>query len=362
MRSTRPTTLSMTSLTSSDLIAHASRAAKGDVAPTQANLIEVQMDSQPAAQPSASVPSCPSSECYGHDRHTALSTTDEIRRRAVLQVPKRLASVSSGSRHERSEAFANHSHLRRPVRSSTTRIANDPANLCRIEQMATRTAGVSPLRSAILGILLEAALGDKHCDHPVLQPLWANEAMQRAYSMVRLVAALERGVPPQGCHPLALAAEVRLAQELAASFRPIVVAGGETSVPCSQGLGAVVRNLIELFGPAIGRIQVRTSIEPIKLPAFRQRALILAASELVINALCHAFAFRRHGHIIVSLHHMGTTEARLCVVDDGRGMPQCRSQPCGIAFDLASLLGSDLIYRPGEGVGTRAEVTFPILL
>jgi len=87
---------------------------------------------------------------------------------------------------------------------------------------------------------------------------------------------------------------------------------------------------------------------------------VLAASELVINALCHGFTGRRDGQIEVTLRAVGTAHTRLAAVDDGVG---CReNHPCvqrGIAGSLADLLEADLVYRQVAITGASAEIVFP---
>jgi two-component sensor histidine kinase len=62
-------------------------------------------------------------------------------------------------------------------------------------------------------------------------------------------------------------------------------------------LREIVRDLVTLFGPTAGDIELHLNIERVALAAYRRRALVLAASELVINALLHAFKGRSGGLI-----------------------------------------------------------------
>jgi two-component sensor histidine kinase len=130
-------------------------------------------------------------------------------------------------------------------------------------------------------------------------------------------------------------------------------------VPCSHILRSVVANLVELFG-STREVQLRSAIEAVSLPAYRRRALVLAASELVINALRHAFKGRREGQIVVVLRILSDRHARFIVADDGIG---CHLDPVeaerGVAGGLASLLESDLVYAPYSAAGTVSEITFP---
>jgi hypothetical protein len=185
--------------------------------------------------------------------------------------------------------------------------------------------------------------------------------MHRAYSMVRLVAALDDRLPVGMSYRLGAAAEYGLAIGLAALFRSLDVSTIEAVVPCAAAVRTTVRNLIQLFGPILGQTHVSDWIEPIELPAQQCRALVLATSELVVNALLHGFAGRRSGCIAVTLCRTEPSEARLSVADDGCGRPQDRAyRRDGIISDLSAILATEVIYPPTGGGGTLAEVSFPI--
>ena len=231
----------------------------------------------------------------------------------------------------------------------------------RLEQMADAAARIRAPRQETLGLLLDATLPMARLGRPVLRPLWANEAMHRAYDMVRLVARLERNVPLRPFEHAAVNAERRLARELAASFHELQAADDEREVPCSDLLRTLVRDLIELFGPLGGDVDVRTSIEPLSLPGYRRRALLLAACALVVDVLASDPQDRGGGEISVTLCREAATRARLCVVDQGwrtgAGLPTRRS---GIVADLASLLEADPVYRTGAAGGAEVAIGFPV--
>ena len=231
---------------------------------------------------------------------------------------------------------------------------------CRIERMAGLAGAMSMQRQAVLGALLDRILPS--CNgFTDLQPLWANEAMHRAYSMVRLVSGLEHRLALGMRYPLGAVTEYRLAAELAAMFRSLGAGDGAEALPCASALRTTVRNLIRLFGPVVGQIHMRTWIEPVDMPALKVRAIVLATSELVVNALLHAFGCRSSGCIAVTLSRTEPTQAQLVVADDGWGRPQYRAhQHDGIASDLAALLESEIVYRATTGGGTLAEISFPV--
>jgi two-component sensor histidine kinase len=230
----------------------------------------------------------------------------------------------------------------------------------RFEMMAARSAAMSPRLGQMLGVLLDAAR-PSHCGgRAVLRPLWAEEAMHRACNMLVLVMQLHQmaGVRPED--NVALRLDRGVAGDLAALFRTLEIRKEGEEVPCSCVLRGVIRNLVALFASGAGPVVIRTDIEPLSLPAYKRRALVLAASELVINALRHGFAGGCGGLIQVTLRAFGTAHACLTVVDDGVGFHESRlSGQRGIASDLADLLEADLVYRRLGIAGTNAEIVFP---
>ena len=231
----------------------------------------------------------------------------------------------------------------------------------RLEQMAADAAPVSVQRLTLLGLLLDATLPAASSGCAALRPLWANEAMQRAQNMVRLVVALDRREPAIHAEPGRLQMECRIAAELASVYRALDLADDTAVLPCSPMLRTAVRDLIELFGPSDGQGWPRTSIERLALPGYKCRALVLAACALVIDVLSRVSIGRANGCVAVRLRQTGPAQALLSVADDGWGRLQDRREPPGdILSDLAALLECDPAYRVTELGGFVTELTFPI--
>jgi hypothetical protein len=209
-------------------------------------------------------------------------------------------------------------------------------------------------RQAVLGLLLGATLPLPVAMRSVLRPIWATEAMQRAYDVVRLVAALDEAVPHVNASPMFLAAEYRIADELAAAYRSLDFPQDTARVPCSGVLRTAVRDLVELFGAVAGSTRIRTEIQRLTLPMFRSRALVLVACRLVTLALGRTEI--PANLVIVTLTRIGTDMARLRVLGSG-----CSSrQPDEIVSDLASLLESTPVYVIDDAGRITTQITFPI--
>ncbi|HEX3989545.1 MAG TPA: hypothetical protein VHX39_00090, partial [Acetobacteraceae bacterium] len=153
--------------------------------------------------------------------------------------------------------------------------------------------------------------------------------------------------------------EDAIAYDLAACFRNLTSGGERDLQPSASVLRNVTTGLGALFGvPA--NITIETKIEDVRLPAYKRRALVLAASELVSNSLLHAFRGGSVGLIEVSLTALGRTSACLHVGDNGNGFIEASPNlDCGVGAGLAGLLEADLVYDRMAG-WTIAEIEFPL--
>ncbi len=215
--------------------------------------------------------------------------------------------------------------------------------------------------SALLAILLPPGpfSGETGCN--ALRPLWAEEAMHRSYNLVRLAFMLDERAPSGADDGPRRDAELALAAEIATIYRTIAIAAERQIAPCSHLLRALVVDLLALFGPVVGQVELIMDVADTDLTGFQRRALINAASELVANALLHAFPRRLYGRLAVTLRHDGFQRACLTVYDDGVGYDGAHFTAVGgIASGLANLLASTIVYcRDGRG-GTLARIDFAL--
>jgi two-component sensor histidine kinase len=249
--------------------------------------------------------------------------------------------------------------LYRPARNVESDIALRHAAASvrsRFEALTEASSRISPGRATVLALLVGAADPRACGGSAVLRPLWANEAVHRAWSLTRLLLRLDWR--DAGGDPFLASFERRIAEDLARGYRELHITSDAALQPCSQVLQDTVINLVELLSPSANRIRVCTAIDPVVLAEFKRRALVLLGSELVTNALTHAFNGRTGGRIHVTLQALTGGNARLIVADDGCGMKEHGMQPRSIAHDLADLLASDLDRRAGPNGGTCAQVVF----
>jgi two-component sensor histidine kinase len=222
-------------------------------------------------------------------------------------------------------------------------------------------APISPRAGKLLATLLPPDILNSGPGCAVLRPLWADEAMHRSYNLVRLTMSLERRSPLSPGDNLSRDVELALAVGITEVYRTLAAAPERQVMTCSSLLRELVVDLIALFGPIVGWVELTTDIECVGLAGFQQRALILAASELVMNALFHAFQGRRRGRLAVKLRSDDSRHACLTVSDDGIGYDGDQSAlGCGVAAGLADLLASTIVYRRGDCGGTIALIHFPL--
>jgi hypothetical protein len=230
--------------------------------------------------------------------------------------------------------------------------------LCRIDDIAATAGLLTCRRGAILDLLLRrtqfAPLGDDCCQHPV----WINETFERTWLFVQLLLLLDQRTRPGGHHLLPVSLEQQVAQRLTATFR-ILDSFADWQVHAhSDLLRCMARDLVELFGSAIGDLGIRLDIERRRLPQLHWRALILAASHLIMRALLKGFRRRSDGTILVSLCAIAPHCIRLTITDDRSGaMARPDMDETSVLEDLTHLMDASLAWRSGTQSGSVAEIT-----
>lgn len=135
--------------------------------------------------------------------------------------------------------------------------------------------------------------------------------------------------------------------------------------PCAPDLKNIANGLVAIFSHSIGSVMLALDLQPLMLQREKRRALLLAASELVMNALRHAFAGRPSGNIRITLHWDQTRkEGILAVIDDGIG-PGNVARGLGhghsIVLGLSDVLAGTITWRRSMLLGgTEAMLRFPL--
>ncbi len=128
------------------------------------------------------------------------------------------------------------------------------------------------------------------------------------------------------------------------------------------GLGmvieAVCRDLLNATGAS--NIVCRVDIAPVAFPMERLTVLSLLITELLTNAIKHAFTGRDAGTIGISLQPLADGHYALEVRDDGVGLPENYGQKndslgMRVIQSLAQRLGATMAFRAEHGTVARVE-------
>lgn len=97
-------------------------------------------------------------------------------------------------------------------------------------------------------------------------------------------------------------------------------------------------------------LSINIDMEPVTAPAETAARIGLVVSEVVTNALEHAFEGRDHGALRVSLRPSGEGGARIETSDDGVGLPP------GVTWPDARSLGGRIVLGLVDGMNARLDV------
>jgi two-component sensor histidine kinase len=113
-------------------------------------------------------------------------------------------------------------------------------------------------------------------------------------------------------------------------------------------LGGLCNALRGAFG-VDGEYQVlHVEVEPLTISSAAAQSLGLAVTELVTNALRHAFHPAKPGTVRVTGQYRGDGWYQLCVEDDGKGLPRdfdLRLRPSGLGLRMVNMLADQLRAR-----------------
>ncbi len=129
----------------------------------------------------------------------------------------------------------------------------------------------------------------------------------------------------------------------------------------------LIKHLRECYHVTDERVPLDLTIPGKALPEEWLMPLALALNEMVSNAFKHAFPDDRAGFMTVSLS-WDDREGRLCVADDGTGLPEDFTQQDHPGMGLkilrvfAGQLGGEVRTSPGDvnGAGVSFELVFPM--
>ncbi len=232
------------------------------------------------------------------------------------------------------------------------------SQMSRFESIGAFARLLSPQRARVLGILVKASEECGGCD--ALRPIWRAEIIHRAERLAELTSLLECDADHRALTQLDSDMECRLATYLAACYRALTIQHDLEMRPCATLLRDIGINLNRLFSPIAnpGNNPLNCSIERIALPAFKQRALVLLASTLIMDVLVST----EHGNGAASMElALWTLEPGLFqfTITDYRGalMPPSHSP---LVNDLADLLEAETAFHSSRVRPlSRLDIVFP---
>jgi two-component sensor histidine kinase len=185
--------------------------------------------------------------------------------------------------------------------------------------------------------------------------IFAAEAAHRAKNLAQLSHAVIRLRLATGLK------EIAAAEALAQAYSEIGDASDcGVAVSSKDPLIRVVSSLVLLFGRGDRNVAIHIRAEELLLPPERRRLLVLIASELVINALRHAFPVGRAG-LINTFLRVDEGHARLTITDNGIGYDGAQHGQGGELLDsLTAMLTGTLKRSTSPTGGFHASVSFPV--
>ncbi|MGZ9811190.1 PAS domain-containing protein [Pseudoroseicyclus sp. H15] len=217
------------------------------------------------------------------------------------------------------------------------------------------------------------------------------ELQHRVKNHLGLVVSMIRVQASRKVTPDSLRAVGRRVEALALLYEELFAASTRTGPGELMHVGGYLSRIVAVVTGLEGGSAIRVNVDcdEVDLPVDQAARLGLLLSELLTNALEHAFAGRDRGSVSVEFHELPEGGVRLVVADDGIGLPEGSNWPFdarsvaaqreqakseggtldttghhghsgvggSIITALTQTLGASLDVQSGEG-GTRVTVDF----
>ncbi len=130
----------------------------------------------------------------------------------------------------------------------------------------------------------------------------------------------------------------------------------------AEYLRSLVDNLVHSYGTSRRGIEMRSELDEVTLPVDAALNLGFVTSELVSNAIKHAFPDNRGGRIRCVLRAISDDVVELIVEDDGVGIPEDLDvenlDSLGVGLVTTFVKQLEGSYEVSGGAGTRWKITF----
>jgi two-component sensor histidine kinase len=130
----------------------------------------------------------------------------------------------------------------------------------------------------------------------------------------------------------------------------------------AEYIRSLLNYLWRAHGDVAAHVRLTFNLEPVSLPVDTAVPCGLILNELAGNALKHAFLGRPEGELTVSLQGSVDNRIRLCVKDNGVGLPDgfnwldSHSLGLNLVQMLSGQLGASVVVSSGDG--TQFEIVF----
>jgi hypothetical protein len=285
----------------------------------------------------------PVDQAIGHDVTTRSTTMPANAARLLIQRWGRSAMLLTG---------AGPTHRQATTLSAATLWKAEPhSDLSRSSQQ--------PANSPNLLEVLSAGLFPVPAEYPLLQPLWAAEAMHRAVAMRGLIVQHEARQGGEIPSPLCQNLELALAQNLAMLLTSLKISTQPRYIPCTDTVYGVVAGLLGLFSPSAGGTLTANDMAPLRLRSDRRRALVLAVADFVIGLLLAHEGCDLPLHITLALTKTTGKEYILLVEGDGiRADMSADRDSIEVIQDMTCVLDGDFKLHAVRRRQWRAELQF----
>jgi len=135
-------------------------------------------------------------------------------------------------------------------------------------------------------------------------------------------------------------------------------------VPFAEYIRGLANDVFQATGVSQATVSLTMGVDDVAISVDKAIPCGLILNELITNALKHAFPSGREGMIRVELTKMENKRLRLCVTDDGIGLPsefmrETKSLGLRLVRTLAGQLEATLSVGSTSDGGARFELTFP---
>lgn len=216
-------------------------------------------------------------------------------------------------------------------------------------------------RGEIHAILFDSALPLLFEAPAPLRRMWTREAIHRASAIANLVLELEKNALYMGGRDNYISLEHAAAERIAVAFHSLAIAKSAQVLPVACTMRNLIASLADLCMQSIGGIELAMSLAPLRLRADRRRALVLASSTFVTNALRHGFKNRAGVQIGVELTYADPAKAKLglsysCACEEDT---HDRSS-AAIMAALSGILEAELVFCSPKDRMKKTEIIFAI--